>query len=40
MHLQAGWIQDFTRGGAQICHGSWGCTDDCTLVADKLTVPC
>jgi len=37
-----GRIQDFTRGGAQTCHGSWGCTDDCTLAADDhfLIVPC
>jgi len=35
-------IQEFTRGGAQTCHGSWGCTDDCTLAADDhfFIVPC
>jgi len=32
--------QDFTRGGAQTWHGSWGCTDDRTLAARLLLNCC
>jgi len=33
--VKQGRIRDFTRGGAQTCHGSWGCIDDHFLI-----VPC